>query len=38
MRRLPVAISIFTILFFLFNLTGNVLISDPAFSNVAFAQ
>jgi hypothetical protein len=38
MRRLPVTISIFTILFFIFSLTGNVLIADPAFSNVAFAK
>lgn len=38
MQRLPATISIFTVLFFIFSLTGNVIITDPAFSNVAFAQ
>ena len=30
MRRLPVSISILTVLFFIFSLTSNILISDPA--------
>jgi hypothetical protein len=38
MRRLPVAISIFTILFFILGLTGNILIADPVFTSVAFAK
>ncbi len=38
MRRLPTAISIFTVLFFIFSLTGNVLIADPTFSSAAFAK
>jgi hypothetical protein len=38
MRRLPITISLFTVLFFIFSLTGNVLIADPAFSNVAYAK
>jgi hypothetical protein len=36
--RLPALISLFTVLFFIFSLTGNVLIASPTFSNVAFAQ
>lgn len=38
MRCLPLAVSLFTLLLFIFSLTGNVLIADPAFSSVAFAQ
>ena len=38
MQRLPVAVSIFTVLFFVFSLTGNLLIADPDFTSVAFAQ
>jgi hypothetical protein len=38
MRRLPTIVSLFTILFFIFSLTGNVLIADPAFTSMAFAQ
>ena len=38
MRRLPVVVSLFIVLFFIFSLTGNALISDPAFSSNAFAQ
>ena len=38
MQRLPVAVSIFTILFFVFSLTGNVFIADPAFTSMAFAD
>jgi len=38
MLRLPAAISIFTILFFVFGLIGNILISNPTFSDEAFAQ
>ena len=38
MRRLPTLVSLFTLLFFVFSLTGNALIADPAFSNAAFAQ
>jgi hypothetical protein len=38
MQRLPVAASIFTVLFFIFSLTGNVLIADPALTSVAFAD
>jgi hypothetical protein len=38
MHRLPTLVSLFTILFFMFSLTGNVLIADPTFSSVAFAQ
>jgi hypothetical protein len=33
MRRLPVSISILTVLFFIFSLTSNILISDPAAAN-----
>ncbi|MBC8287027.1 MAG: hypothetical protein H8E42_06090 [Nitrospinae bacterium] len=38
MRRLPIAVSLFTVSFFIFNLVSNVLIADPAFSSIAFAQ
>ncbi len=38
MRRLPVAVSLFTVSFFIFNLVSNVLIADPVFSSQAFAQ
>ncbi|MBC8287833.1 MAG: hypothetical protein H8E42_10220 [Nitrospinae bacterium] len=38
MRRLPTAVSLFTLLFFIFSLSGNVLIADPTFSSVAFAD
>jgi hypothetical protein len=38
MQRLPTLISLFTVVFFIFSLTGNVIIADPTFSNVAFAQ
>lgn len=38
MRRLPVAVFIFTVLFFIFSLTGNVLIANPSFTSVAFAK
>ncbi len=38
MRRLPVTISIFTILFFIFSLTGNILIADSSFSSIALAD
>ena len=38
MRRLPVAVPLFTVLFFIVSLTGNVLIADPTFSSLAFAQ
>ncbi len=38
MRRLPVTISLFTVLFFIFSLTGNVLIADLTFSSVALAK
>jgi hypothetical protein len=38
MQRLPVAVSIFTVLFFIFSLTGNVFIADPSFTSVAFAD
>ena len=38
MHRLSVTISISTILFFMFSLTANVLIADPAFTSVAFAK
>jgi hypothetical protein len=38
MQRLPVAVSIFTVLFFIFSLTGNMLVADPSFTNVAFAD
>ena len=38
MRGLPPVVSLFTLLFFIFSLTGNVLIVDPTFSSSAFAQ
>jgi hypothetical protein len=38
MQRLPTLISLFTVLFFIFSLTGNVFITDPAFTSVAFAD
>lgn len=38
MRRFPLAVSLLTLLLFIFSLTGNVLIADPAFSSVAFAD
>jgi len=38
MRRLPTLVSLFTALFFLFSLTGNVLISDPIISSFALAD
>ena len=38
MRRLPLSVSIFTVLLFIFSLTGNVLIADPLFTSVAFAK
>ena len=38
MQRIPVAVSIFTVLFFIFSLTGNAFIADPAFSSMAFAD
>ncbi len=38
MQRLPIAVSIFTVLFFIFSLAGNVLIADPAFSSMAFSD
>ena len=38
MRRLPALVSFFTLLFFIFSLTGNMLIADPTFSSSAFAQ
>jgi hypothetical protein len=37
-QRLPVTVSIFTVLFFIFSLTGNVLIADPSLTSVAFAD
>jgi hypothetical protein len=37
-QRLPVAVSIFTVLFFIVSLTGNVLIADPSLTSVAFAD
>jgi hypothetical protein len=38
MRRQSVTISIFTVLFFIFGLTGNILIADPTFSSIAQAD
>ncbi len=38
MKRLPVVVSLFTVLFFIFGLTTNVMIADPAFTNVAYAK
>jgi hypothetical protein len=38
MQRLPVAVSIFTVLFFIVSLTGNAFIADPAFTSVALAD
>jgi hypothetical protein len=38
MCRLPKVISLFTVLFFVLGFTSNVLISNPAFSDQAFAQ
>ncbi len=38
MRRLPFTVSVFTALFFIFSLTSNALISDFAFTSIAFAK
>ena len=38
MRRLSAVVSLFTVLFFVLGLAGNVLITNPTFSNEAFAQ
>lgn len=38
MRRLPTVVSLFTLLFFLISLTGNILIADPTLTSLAFAQ
>jgi len=38
MRRLPTVVSLFTILFFIFSLIGNVLIADPVFTSIAEAD
>ncbi|QPJ65256.1 MAG: collagen-like protein [Candidatus Nitrohelix vancouverensis] len=38
MIRLPALASLFTILFFIFSLTGNLITADPVLTNVAFAQ
>jgi hypothetical protein len=38
MRRLPITISLFTDLFFVFSLAGNAVITDPTFPNVAFTD
>ncbi len=38
MKRLPVVVPIFTVLFFIFSLTTTVLIADPMFTNVAYAK
>lgn len=38
MRGLPLSVPLLTLLFFVFSLTGNALIADPAFSNVAYAK
>jgi hypothetical protein len=38
MTRLPVVVSLFTVLFFIFSLTGNLFITDIAFTSTAYAQ
>lgn len=38
MLRLPTLIALFTVFFFLFSLTGNMLVTDPDFSSIAFAK